>query len=82
MASKVAYICTECGFVFDTPRRRNQHHIENFYETVSVCPRCGSDEITLAAQCDICGEHFEKLEYDEEEGIYYCDTCRKEVKGE
>lgn len=80
--SKIAYICTECRFVFDTPRRINQHHIENFYEPISVCPHCGSDEITLAARCDICGEHFEKLEYDEEEGIYYCETCRKEVKGE
>ena len=43
------YKCAECGQPFDKPEEREDYRGEFWgipaYETICVCPYCGSDEI-------------------------------------
>lgn len=63
------YICNHCGNVFDEP------HISytaggDYGEAWAVCPHCGSDDMSEAFQCFVCGDYITDSKV---EGI--CDAC-------
>lgn len=71
------YYCSECGEIFDEPKRakdgRGEYWGAPCYEVYGVCPECGSDEIGEARRCQACGEW---ISGDDE----FCENCMKEAE--
>lgn len=69
-------ICRNCNSVFSEEDRktvcenRGEFWGSPAFERISVCPVCGSDDISDAVKCDICGEYFDSDE------AYYADIYR------
>ena len=71
--------CLNCAWVFEEEEMSSfeEHHGDDFYETVSCCPHCGWDDYEEAVKCSVCGEW-----HTESEGKYseMCDECLNEAK--
>lgn len=69
------YKCNNCRELFDTPNyiseRVGECHGSPAYERWPICPNCGSEEFSVACDCEICGEAFTESELTE--GI--CPDC-------
>lgn len=65
------YYCHDCNSVIDCIERNEQ--IEGFLRPYYVCEHCGSENISEAEKCEICGEYvsFGETHF----GI--CDDCRE-----
>lgn len=72
----MAFVCLECGCVFDEPRTfKETHGLEHGpYETWHGCPVCGGayDE---QVYCEGCGEYMPASEAHETKAGYFCDDC-------
>lgn len=72
-----AFICLECGSLFDTPKKYIERHGLDSppYEEFTACPFCGG-AYTTARYCDACGEpitgDYVKID---STGDCYCDSC-------
>lgn len=62
-------ICENCGRIFDDTELDYKHTEE--YGRISVCPYCGSEEISGAKTCNCCGLWVTDEEF--EEGL--CTSC-------
>lgn len=62
-------ICNNCGQFFD--EHDIAHYTEDYGETFSACPYCGSSDIGDSLTCEICGEEFDADEL--RDG--FCLTC-------
>lgn len=81
------YICLDCGEAFDREDSGTSREWigEDRYESNSsgwmyytVCPRCGSDEIAEAEQCDECGEYYDKTDMIRVGDTKLCHGCANE----
>ena len=63
------YYCHDCNSVIDCIERHER--IEGFLRPYYVCEYCGSENISEAEKCHVCGEYVEETHF----GI--CDDCRE-----
>ena len=63
------YYCHDCNSVIDCIERHER--IEGFLRPYYVCEYCGSENISQAEKCHVCGEYVEETHF----GI--CDDCRE-----
>ena len=74
------YICKDCGAVFEEPNVWRDDPspagvaLPSGYYEYWECPKCGSEDIDEAKQCEVCGEYIAFR------GI--CDTCMAEITEE
>jgi hypothetical protein len=64
------YYCNDCKLKFPNPAQRLINHTEvdtRRFETQSVCPACGGDDIEEMKRC-VCGAY--RLSYED-----YCERC-------
>ena len=76
-------ICEHCGYIFEKEDAKTIH--ENMgecfgfpaYDDHIVCPSCGSDELSNARECEICGEVFA---WDADDiNCHWCENCKNKV---
>jgi len=63
--------CEQCERFFPDADTKVDCVIGNEGYEYSVCPYCGSDQVTTVYRCTLCGDY--KLGADDE-----CNTCRRE----
>ena len=72
----MAFVCVECGHVFETPATYGEKHgLETPpYEHMRTCPNCGG-AFCKATVCDGCGEVITSEYVRINNGSCYCDNC-------
>lgn len=75
------FICLDCGYVFETPRRWAERHGLDTppYEELSGCPKCYGD-YSDAYECDCCGEYIDEDCAMTEDGLRLCDECYADME--
>ena len=69
------YQCNKCNARFDTPNFSQVPHYEvdtRIYETISICPECGSEHFEEVTPCR-CGQHFIRSHED------FCEACYEDA---
>ena len=71
------FICLSCEHEFDEPAVHEESHgLDTLpFETIYVCPNCGSSWCAPAVYCDLC-EHVILDKYIQTvDGVNICDEC-------
>ena len=78
------WICSDCGETFDEEdagcySEWEGEGVMRGEITYMCCPKCGSDSLEEAEECDWCGESFDKTDMIEVDGTWYCKECAEAV---
>ena len=70
------WICTNCGHIFEEPRRWEERHGFDYgpFEKFSGCPECGEPYVK-AHECDCCGKWIDGRYIKLESGERICENC-------
>ena len=72
------YICENCGALLESPISIAESHDEldeKLIETYHGCPKCKSDQVFEAVQCDLCGEYILEDYVVLKDGTIACHDC-------
>lgn len=68
------YICCDCGYVFEEPKRILDDSPEYGWMVEALCPKCEGGDFHEADRCPDCGRWW-KLQEDN-----LCEVCREELR--